>query len=142
MIHEDKVQIIDFDDSGFGFRLFDVATTLLRNQTEPDYATLKQSLLTGYQSVRNLDLASLDLFAVLRALTYVGWIMSRMNEEGSQERNARFVSTARSLTESVSKQASRIVMKHLSINKPNRTPRKSSLIISQKLRFMAILVKK
>lgn len=99
LIHEDKVQIIDFDDSGFGFRLFDVATTLLRNQTEPDYATLKQSLLTGYQSVRGLDLASLDLFIVLRALTYVGWIMSRMNEEGSQERNARFVTTARNLTE-------------------------------------------
>lgn len=94
-----RVHLIDFDDSGFGFRLFDIATTLLRNRTEPDYDALKNALLDGYLSERTLDLDALDLFMVLRAATYVGWIISRMDEDGSPARNARFVATARSLAE-------------------------------------------
>lgn len=100
MIDADRVQLIDFDDSGFGFRLFDIATTLLRNRTEPDYEALKAALLEGYLSVRSLDLAALDLFFALRATTYVGWIMSRMEEIGSEARNLRFVATARELVAS------------------------------------------
>jgi len=99
MVDGDKVQLIDFDDSGFGFRLFDIATTLLRNRAESDYEALKSALLDGYLSVRGLDLAALDLFLALRACTYVGWIISRMHEEGAAARNARFVVTARELAE-------------------------------------------
>lgn len=98
MVDGDKVQLIDFDDSGFGFRLFDIATTLLRNRTEADYEAMVSALLNGYLSVRGLDLAALDLFIALRACTYVGWIISRMHEEGATVRNARFVATARELT--------------------------------------------
>ncbi|WP_375175047.1 phosphotransferase enzyme family protein [Pseudooceanicola sp.] len=97
MIDAGRVQLIDFDDSGFGFRLFDIATTLLRNRTEPDYDTLKAALLEGCLSVRPLDIAALDLFVALRATTYVGWIISRMDESGSEARNLRFVATARDL---------------------------------------------
>ncbi|WP_102107989.1 phosphotransferase enzyme family protein [Oceaniglobus roseus] len=94
-----RVQLIDFDDSGFGFRLFDIATTLLRNRPEPDFEALKTALLDGYRSQRDLDLDALDLFLALRAATYVGWIISRMREDGSVARNARFVTTARDLAE-------------------------------------------
>lgn len=97
MLDAGRVQLIDFDDSGFGFRLFDIATTLLRNRPEPDYESLKAALLDGYLSVRALDLAALDLFVALRATTYVGWIISRMEESGSEARNARFIATARDL---------------------------------------------
>ena len=97
MIDEGRVQLIDFDDSGFGFRLFDIATTLLRNRPEPDDEALKAALLDGYLSVRALDLKALDLFVALRATTYVGWIISRMHEPGSEVRNARFIATARDL---------------------------------------------
>ena len=97
MLDAGRVQFIDFDDSGFGFRLFDIATTLLRNLTEPDFDALKTALLTGYLTERDLDLDALDLFMVLRAATYVGWIIPRMDEDGSAARNARFVATARGL---------------------------------------------
>lgn len=100
MIDAGRVQLIDFDDSGFGFRLFDLATTLLRNRPEPDYDDLKAALLDGYLSVRPLDLAALDLFVALRATTYVGWIISRMDERGAAARNARFIVTARDLVAS------------------------------------------
>lgn len=97
MVDGDKLQLIDFDDSGFGFRLFDVATTLLKNLSEPDYADLRRALIEGYRSARPLDTTNLDLFILLRALTYVGWIITRLDEDGSEVRNTRFVTNARRL---------------------------------------------
>ncbi len=101
MVDGDKLQLIDFDDAGFGFRLFDLATTLIKNRDEPDYPALRDALIAGYRTVRALDTDALDLFMLLRALSYVGWIMPRMNEVGSKMRNARFVTTARALAEAM-----------------------------------------
>ncbi len=95
MVKGDRVWLIDFDDAGFGFRLFDIATSLLKNLHEPDYDALQQALLAGYRSERSLDTEHLDLFLALRAATYVGWISSRMDEDGSVARNMRFIETAR-----------------------------------------------
>ena len=91
------IRLIDFDDGGFGFRAFDLATTLLKSRAEPDYPALKAALIDGYHALRPLDLAQLDLFIAIRALTYVGWIIPRMVEDGGTDRNARFVAEARSL---------------------------------------------
>ena len=97
MLDGTDLYLIDFDDGGFGYRLFDVATALLKNRDEPDYPALKRALLDGYQSVRPLDMAHLDLFLALRAATYVGWIVPRMDEPGSRTRNARFIKDAQDL---------------------------------------------
>ncbi len=99
MADGNKLQLIDFDDSGFGFRLFDLATTLLKNRREPDYPDLHTALLEGYASQRDIDTDALDLFILLRALTYVGWIITRLPEEGADIRNARFVANARELSQ-------------------------------------------
>lgn len=92
-----RIGMLDFDDAGFGFRLFDLATTLLKNLAEPNYPSLKAALLAGYTQVRALDLELLELFIALRALTYVGWIVPRMQEDGSEARNRRFIESAREL---------------------------------------------
>ena len=97
MIDGTDLYLIDFDDGGYGYRLFDVATALLKNRAEPSYPTLKQALLDGYHSVRPLDMAHLDLFLALRAVTYVGWIVPRMEELGSPTRNKRFIKDAQDL---------------------------------------------
>ncbi|SPF78879.1 Stress response kinase A [Aliiroseovarius pelagivivens] len=97
MADGDKLQFIDFDDAGFGFRIFDLATTLIKNMREPDYPQLRDALIKGYRSHRPIDTDMLDLFILLRALTYVGWITTRMDEDGSAIRNQRFVTTAREL---------------------------------------------
>lgn len=94
-----NIQLIDFDDGGFGFRLFDLATTLLKNIDEPDYPDLKGALVRGYLSVRDIDLSALDFFILVRSATYVGWIVSRMEEEGAEVRNARFVRNCRKLAQ-------------------------------------------
>lgn len=92
-----SIRMIDFDDGGFGFRLFDLATVLLKNMAEPDYPALKAALIAGYHSQRPLDLSLLDLFLVLRALTYVGWIVPRIDEDDGAGRNTRFIDEARRL---------------------------------------------
>lgn len=93
-----RVAIIDFDDGGFGFRPFDLATVLLKNRMEPDFPALKAALFEGYLTQRPIDLELIALFTALRAMTYVGWIISRMDEPGGADRNTRFVAEAESLS--------------------------------------------
>jgi Ser/Thr protein kinase RdoA (MazF antagonist) len=99
LLSEGSIQLLDFDDGGFGFRLFDVATALFKNRSEPDYPELEQALMEGYRSVRSLDMQELRLFTLLRSFTYVGWIISRMDENGSCQRAERFIETASELAE-------------------------------------------
>lgn len=94
MICGGELQFIDFDDGGFGFRLFDIATALCKHQFAPDYQRLQGALLEGYTSIRPIALDQLDLFMAIRAGTYVGWNISRMEEEGAVARNERFITTA------------------------------------------------
>ncbi len=93
---ERRLSLIDFDDGGYGYRLFEIATALLKVQAEPNFASNKQALLEGYAEVRRLDLGLLSLFMALRAVTYLGWIVPRLSEQGADQRQARFVKTARS----------------------------------------------
>lgn len=97
LLDGETIRIIDFDDGGFGYRQFDMATVLLKNMSEPDYSELKAALVDGYNSRRALDLTGLDLFIIIRALSYVGWIISRMDETGGTLRNERFVAEAHDL---------------------------------------------
>jgi Ser/Thr protein kinase RdoA (MazF antagonist) len=89
LVHESEVRIIDFDDSGFGFRIFDFATALVKNRAEPHYEEIKQKLFEGYRAVRSLSLRdeqSLDLFLTLRDLAYLGWADARKAEPGMAAR--------------------------------------------------------
>lgn len=97
MVDDGQVQMIDFDDGGFGFRQFEIATGLFKHMGEADFPALKAALIQGYTSARAIDLAALDLFFLLRAATYVGWNISRMAEEGAIKRNELYISTTRKL---------------------------------------------
>ncbi|MBT9552074.1 MAG: phosphotransferase [Hydrogenophaga sp.] len=95
LISDGRMGILDFDDGGWGYRVFDLATTLLKLLDLPHFPQLKEALLQGYLSVRSIDTRTLDLFLALRAVTYVGWIVPRLGEEGARERSHRYVATAR-----------------------------------------------
>ena len=91
---ENNVAFIDFDDAGHGFRLFDLATTLLKNRNEPAYPAIEQALISGYRSRRSLSntaLANLPLFMLLRNLTYIGWLAERPELPDAAERLSRYV---------------------------------------------------
>ena len=94
LIHDGALSLIDFDDGGWGFRDFELATFLMRFLPAPDYPALRAALLEGYATRRVVDPATLDLFILLRALTYPGWIIPRLHEPGGTERSMRAITTA------------------------------------------------
>ena len=97
LVQDGAVALIDFDDCGYGFRLFDLATALHPNRTEPAFAEIEAALLEGYRSQRPLPAAAeaaLGLFALLRAFTYVGWIMARADAPEAEARSRRFIDRA------------------------------------------------
>lgn len=90
-------QLIDFDDCGWGWRLFDLATALHPLDAEPEYPALRAALLAGYRSVRSLPAAgeaALPAFLMLRGLTYVGWFVTRGDVPGAGARQRRAIATA------------------------------------------------
>lgn len=89
-----RVGLIDFDDGGYGFRLFELATFLLRFTDKPDYPELRGALCKGYAKRATVDAGALDLFILLRALTYPGWIKDRLGEEDADVRSERAITTA------------------------------------------------
>ncbi len=99
LIHDGALSLIDFDDGGWGFRDFELATFLMRFLPAPDYADMRAALLDGYATRRAVDPATLDLFILLRALTYPGWIIPRLHEPGGDARSARAIRTALPLAE-------------------------------------------
>jgi Ser/Thr protein kinase RdoA (MazF antagonist) len=88
MVDRGEVQLIDFDDAGFGWHMFEIATSLFWLAKEPAFDTIVKSVLDGYQSVRSLqqrDLDTMKLFFAARSLTYLGWVHTRQNTQTAME---------------------------------------------------------
>lgn len=82
-VEGNKTRFIDFDDAGFGFRMFDLAVALVKNRDEPHYEVIKAALFDGYKAHRKIstsDEKSLDLFLALRDFAYLGWADARRTE--------------------------------------------------------------
>jgi Ser/Thr protein kinase RdoA (MazF antagonist) len=90
LLHCGLPQLIDFDDGGFGFRLFELATTVNRAWREDGSGALAAAVLDGYQSVRAIDLSHLRLLRAVRSFTYLAWIVPRLNEPGAAARCRRY----------------------------------------------------
>ena len=89
-----SLQLIDFDDGGVGYHLFDLATITHRSRRQGDGHEYASATLEGYGSIVTVQLEDIAFFEALRACTYVGWNISRLNETGAASRNRRFISEA------------------------------------------------
>ena len=92
LVDGDAIRLIDFDDGGYGFRLFEIATALIKQIDAPDFDQIRSACIRGYRSVRRLNVDTLDLFLALRATTYIGWIDTRRDlpdADQRQQTNAR-----------------------------------------------------
>jgi Ser/Thr protein kinase RdoA (MazF antagonist) len=104
LIDGDNVELIDFDDGGYGWRMFDIATALFKNRDEPHYPLMKAALIEGYRTLRALPdtaLETLPLFMVLRSITYIGWIGERSGTPGAAERLQRYAADALALADAM-----------------------------------------
>ena len=85
---KDRMRLIDFDDAGFGWHMFELATALYFIREEAIYPAAKAALLKGYRQYRLLsvqDEAKLELFITVRAMTYLGWIRTRQETQTAQK---------------------------------------------------------
>ncbi|MFC3182051.1 phosphotransferase enzyme family protein [Cypionkella sinensis] len=78
LVNKDSLSLIDFDDSGFGFRLYDLGTALSQNLHEPDYPEIRDALVAGYAQTRPATAALADLFTLARCCASVGWAAPRL----------------------------------------------------------------
>ena len=82
MVDGDQVKILDFDDCGYGWFLFDLSTAVLEYDT--NLSEMTRAWLDGYQTVRPLspeDLQEVDTFIVLRKIVRMGWIASHWDND-------------------------------------------------------------
>jgi len=73
-----SLALIDFDDSGFGYRVYDLGTAMLGNLAEPAYRDLLDALVAGYAETRRVDPQTVEMFTLARACASVGWTMPRI----------------------------------------------------------------
>ena len=91
------VNIIDFDDCGFGWHIMDLATSLFFLIGEESYNAAYDGLIEGYRRERNLPdahLKKLPVFFLVRSLSYLSWIQSRQETETAKEIGPGLVKTA------------------------------------------------
>jgi Ser/Thr protein kinase RdoA (MazF antagonist) len=80
LVNGQFMTVIDFDDAGFGWYLYDLAVALTHQEDRPGFQKLQDALLRGYRSRRPLsevDEARLPMFLLVRRLAILGWLHQR-----------------------------------------------------------------
>lgn len=78
LVNGQTLSLIDFDDSGLGFRAYDLGTAMLANPYEPGYADIRDAMIDGYTTLRSADRATVEMFTLARSCASVGWTMPRL----------------------------------------------------------------
>lgn len=88
LVDGDTVRLIDFDDAGFGWHLFELATALHFEMEEDFFPAAFEAMITGYREHRDLpdsQLAHMPLFFLARSFTYLGWVHTRGETQTAKE---------------------------------------------------------
>ncbi len=82
LVEDGNLNVIDFDDTGFGFLYYDFGAALGFHLLEPLYEPIRESMLAGYDEVRPLPPNTrelLDSFIKVRMTGVSRWIMDRVD---------------------------------------------------------------
>lgn len=102
LVSGDVVRLIDFDDAGFGWHLFEFATSLYFILGEPFFEEARDAMIAGYRKHRPISdeqLERLPLFFLARGFTYVGWVHTRQETETARELTPMLLDAACDLAE-------------------------------------------
>jgi Ser/Thr protein kinase RdoA (MazF antagonist) len=80
LIDDDRLTVIDFDDTAFGWHVYDLAIALLHYEGRADFAALESAFLRGYRAGRDCseaDAALIPMFRLIRRLAIIGWLHQR-----------------------------------------------------------------
>ena len=87
LLDGDRVIPLDFDDCGFGWHLFDLATVWTIYHGSEIAEAIRAGVIEGYRRERALpddELAHMPLFELGRAFSYLGWVHTRSETESAQ----------------------------------------------------------
>jgi Ser/Thr protein kinase RdoA (MazF antagonist) len=88
LVQGDSIRLIDFDDCGWGWFLYDFAAAISFIEDDPLVPALKDAWLRGYRRVRSLSAAEeaeIDSFVMLRRLSLLAWIGSHIEAPEPQQ---------------------------------------------------------
>jgi Ser/Thr protein kinase RdoA (MazF antagonist) len=103
LVHDGSVSVIDFDDAGFSWYLYDLGTTVSFFEHEPEVPALVASWLEGYAKAGRLpaaDQAEIRTFIMFRRLLLVAWIGSHRAVDIAAELGAGYTQGSCDLAES------------------------------------------
>lgn len=103
LILDGSTRVIDFDDSGLGWYMYDIATALSFIEDHPKVPELVASWLAGYR--RHIDLPAADeaeipTFIMLRRMALLAWIGSHAETDLAREQGPEFTRVSCELAES------------------------------------------
>ena len=87
LLDGERVIPLDFDDCGFGWHLFDLATVWTIYHGSDLAEAIRAGVVEGYRRERDLpdeELAHLPLFELARAFSYLGWVHTRSETASAQ----------------------------------------------------------
>jgi len=82
----EDLALIDFDDSAYGWHMYDIASALIEHRFSRGSGVLSEALLEGYREYRPLaerDVDMLPAFLLIRGMALVGWFHQRPEHAGS-----------------------------------------------------------
>jgi Ser/Thr protein kinase RdoA (MazF antagonist) len=102
LVHDGAVSVIDFDDSGFSWYLYDLGTSVSFFEHEPVVPALVDSWLTGYRThgeITAADENEIWTFIMFRRLLLVAWIGSHQAVDIAAELGAGYTRDSCDLAE-------------------------------------------
>ena len=89
----ERLRLLDFDDCGFGWFLYDLAAALSFIETDPAVPALQQAWLEGYRQIRELsaeDIAMVPAMILLRRMVLLAWIGSHAETDLARSQAPHF----------------------------------------------------
>lgn len=93
LVADETLQVIDFDDCGFSWFVYDFAAAVSFIEHEPDLPALEQAWVAGYCDVAPLakeDRAMIPAFVMLRRMLLTAWIASHAETPTAQALGAPY----------------------------------------------------
>jgi Ser/Thr protein kinase RdoA (MazF antagonist) len=102
LVDDDQTYVIDFDDSGWSWFLYDFGAAVSFFEHDPRIPELTDAWVRGYRSVRSLDAqdeAEIATFVMMRRLLLVAWIGSHSGTDLARSMGAEYTAGSCDLAE-------------------------------------------
>ena len=102
IISNGVTRLIDFDDCGMGWFMYDFAAGISFIEDHPQVPDMKRAWVEGYRKARHLsaeDEAEIDTFVMLRRMALLAWIGSHIEVDTAKELAPNFAPVTAQLAE-------------------------------------------